>query len=206
MGKKAQHREATENRLLAMAHPLRADIFKILTERSASPADLTRALGLPRKELPNVSYHAKYLVELGCAEVIETRVTPGRPAATVYKATERSLVNLTEWEKILAEDPVLAEHLLGEAMQVQLDDYLLALRAKTVGRDGRWHMSRTRRVLDIEGLCEAVEYCETVRRGFDEIERRAAERRAEDGSDAIHISSSLGLFPVPPPSQADPDA
>lgn len=53
----------THKRLLAYAHPLREEIFTILTTRMASPAELTRELGLGRRDLPNVTHHTKYLVE-----------------------------------------------------------------------------------------------------------------------------------------------
>lgn len=196
---KARQRQATENRLIAMAHPLRADVFKILTQRIASPAQITRDLGLGRKDLPNVTHHTKYLVTLGCAELVEERRDAGRPTEKFYKATERALVDTGEWDQLMKEFPVLAEHLLGQFMQIQLDDYILALREKTVGQDEEFHMTQTRRILDSEGMAEALELYESARRGMDAIEQRAAERRSEDGSDAVHVSSGFALFKLPPP-------
>jgi hypothetical protein len=197
-----QQRKASENRLLAMAHPLRADAFKILTQRAASPSDIVRELRLPKEELPNVTYHVKHLVDLGCAEVVGERRERGRRPATVYKATERSIIEAGEWERFKAENPILADHILSELMQVQIDDYMIAVKAGTVGDDEHFHMTRTRRVFDFQGLLETLELREETRRREDEIERRAAERRAEDGSDAIHVSSSHALFRVPAPEQS----
>jgi predicted ArsR family transcriptional regulator len=191
-------RDPTENRLLAMAHPLRADAFKILTQREASPSQITRELGLANEELAKVTYHVKHLVELGCAEVVGERREHGRRPATVYKATERALIEGDEWEELLENNPALADHLLRELMQVQLDDYTLALRAETVGDDGHFHMSRTRRFLDFQGLVEALELKEEHRSHMDEIERRSAERRTANGTDAVPVSDSLAFFRVPP--------
>lgn len=199
-------RAAAENRLLAMAHPLRADVFKILTQREASPSEITHELGLPRKDLPNVSQHTRYLVKLGCAEEVGERRVKGKPPAKLYKATERSLIDTGEWEELLARDPALAEHLLGEFMQCQLDDYVLAIAAKTLGEDEDFHMTRTRRVLDAEGLQESLEIYERARNEMDEAERRSAERRREDGADAVHVSSGFALFRVPPPARPDSSA
>jgi hypothetical protein len=199
--KGASLRSASENRVLAMVHPLRAAAFKILTQHEATASEILRELDLPRSELANVNYHVKHLVELGCAEVVGTRRTPGKRAATLYRASERAMILAAEWDRLTEDNPGLAGHLLIEGMQVQVDDFKLALRAKTVGEDEHFHLSRTRRVFDFQGLCEALELREETRKREDEIERRAAERRAENGCDAIHVSSSHGLFRVPPPEQ-----
>jgi Helix-turn-helix domain len=192
-----QHLRATENRLVAMAHPLRAVIFKVLTHGPASPSQITRELELPRKDLPNVTYHLNQLVKLGCAE--ELPPAEDASAMRLYKATDRSLVDVGEWEDLAREHPVLAEHLLGEFMQAQVDDWTLAVKAGTLGDDDEFHLTRTRRVLDAEGLREGLEVYERAWREMDEVERRSAERRCEDGTDAIHASSSFALVKVPAP-------
>jgi hypothetical protein len=196
----------THKRLLAYAHPLREEIFTILTTRTASPAELTRELGLERRDLPNVTHHTKYLVELDCAELVEEKQTAGTLPEKFYKATERALVDMGEWEILRQENPGLAEHLLGKGMQVQLDDYILAIKERTIGDDENFHMSRTRRVLDAPGLIESLELYERCRREMDEVERRSAERRREDGSDALHVSACLGLFAVPAPTGGESSA
>lgn len=201
MAVQTQELTAAQKRLLAYAHPLREKIFTILTERSASPAEMTRELGLERKDLSNVNHHTKYLVELDCAELVDERQRPGGPPEKIYKATDRALVETEEWEKLLAENPDFAQGQLGRAMQVQLDDFLLAIGAETIGEDGDFHMSRTRRVLDREGLVESLAAKERHRREQDEIERRSAERRSEGGGDAITVSDGLSLFKVPSPAQ-----
>lgn len=195
--KGAALREASENRMLAMSHKLRADAFAILTQRAASPSEITRELGLPPAELNKVTYHVKHLVELGCAEVVGERREHGRPPATTYKATERSIIEMGEWERFKEENPQLADHLLVEAMQTQLADYSRALKAGTVGDDENFHMTSTRRVVDLKGLIDGLESKEEHRRRMDEIERESAERRAEDGSDAIPVSDFLGFFKMP---------
>jgi len=196
--KNAALRDASENRMLAMSHKLRADAFAILTQRAASPSEITRELGLPTEELNKVTYHVKHLVELGCAEAVGERREHGRPPATIYKATERSIIEMGEWERFKGENPQLADHLLVEVMQTHLGDYARALEAGTVGDDENFHLTRTRRHVDLQGLIDALELKEEHRRRMDEIERESAERRAEDGSDAIHVSDFLGFFKLPP--------
>jgi DNA-binding transcriptional ArsR family regulator len=89
MSTKSQRRKATENRIKAMGHPVRAAALRILTERTASPAEMAREL---EEELSNVSYHTKQLVEFECAELVTT--PPVRRALHhFYPPTERHLVD-----------------------------------------------------------------------------------------------------------------
>jgi hypothetical protein len=196
MATKIQTLTAAQKRLLAYAHPLREKVFTILTERCASPAEMTRELGLERDDICNVDYHTKKLVQLDCAELVEERKV-GSLTEKVYRATDRALVETSEWETLLEENPAFAELQLARAMQVQLDDFALAVIARTIGEDGDFHMSRTRRVLDQEGLAEGLAAKERCRREMDEIERRSAERRSESGADAVAVSDGFTLFKVP---------
>jgi len=88
-----ERRRASENRIRAMSHPLRAAILRILSERTASPAEMARELGA---ELSNVSYHAKQLVAFGCAELVDIQVVRGA-LEHFYRATELPLVDVEEW-------------------------------------------------------------------------------------------------------------
>lgn len=88
-----QRRRASENRIKAMSHPLRAAILRILSERTASPAEIARELGA---ELSNVSYHAKQLVAFECAELVDIQVVRGA-LEHFYRATELPLIDIEEW-------------------------------------------------------------------------------------------------------------
>lgn len=196
MATNTQELTAAHKRLLGYAHPLREKLFTILTERSASPAEMTRELGLDRSHLPAVDHHTKRLVKLGCAEVVGERRVGNLPEK-IYKATELALVETEEWEDLLRQDPAFAEHLVGRTMQVQLDDFILAKKARTIGEDAQFHMSRKRRVLDAEGLAKGLEIKERCRREMDALELESAQRRDESGADAIVVSDGLALFKVP---------
>ncbi len=88
-----ERRRASENRIKAMSHPLRAAILRILSERMASPAEMARELGA---ELSNVSYHAKQLVAFECAELVDIQVVRGA-LEHFYRATELPLIDIEEW-------------------------------------------------------------------------------------------------------------
>jgi DNA-binding transcriptional ArsR family regulator len=194
MSTKTQRRKATENRIKAMSHPLRASILRILADRTASPAEMARELD---EELSNVSYHTKQLVEFECAELVSTRPVRGA-LEHFYRATERHLIDTEAWEDL---DPVIAEDLVCEFMQKILDDFVASARAKLIGGDKDFHLTRTPLVLDQEGLQEALEAHERLRLEILEIEARSAARMVESGEEGTHVSSSQGCFKLPDPKR-----
>lgn len=194
MSTKTQRRKATENRIKAMSHPLRATILRILLERTASPAEMARELD---EELSNVSYHTKQLVEFECAELVSTRPVRGA-LEHFYRATERHLLVMEEWEEL---DPIMAEDLVCEFMQKILDDFVASARAGIIGSDENFHLTRTPLVLDSEGLQEALEAQERTRLEILEIEARSAARMVESGEEGVNVSSSQGCFKLPNPKR-----
>src|SRR3954469_23085071 len=107
MSTKIERRKAASNRIKAMNHPLRAELLRMLTERTASPAEMARQMD---EDLSNVSYHTKQLVELECAELVSTRPVRGA-LEHFYRATERHLLYMDEWEEL---DSMMAENILSE--------------------------------------------------------------------------------------------
>src|SRR6187551_447203 len=180
MSTKTQRRKATENRIKAMSHPLRASILRILVERTASPAEMARELD---EELSNVSYHTKQLVGFECAELVSTRPVRGA-LEHFYRATERHLIDTEEWEEL---DPVIAEDLVCEFMQKILDDFVASARAGIVGSDKNFQLTRTLLALDQQGLQEVLEAHERVRLEILEIQARSVARMVESGEDGVSI-------------------
>lgn len=190
MSTKTQRRKATESRIKAMSHPLRAAILRILTERTASPAEMARELD---EELSNVSYHAKQLVEFECAELVSTRPVRGA-LEHFYRATERHLIDTEEWNEL---DPLVAEDLVCEFMQKILDDFVASARAGIIGSDENFHLTRTLLVLDQQGMREALEAHERARLEILEISARSNERLVDSGEKGVSVSTSQGLFGLP---------
>lgn len=190
MSTKTQRRKATENRIKAMSHPLRAAILRTLVERTASPAEMARELD---EELSNVSYHTKQLVEFECAELVSTRPVRGA-LEHFYRATERHLIDTEEWDEL---DPVIAEDLVCEFMQKILDDFVSSARAGIIGSNENFHLTRTPLVLDEQGMQEALEAHERARLEILEIEARSAARMVDSGEKGSNVSSSQGCFAMP---------
>ena len=81
----------------AMAHPLRGRILMHLSNHgTASPADLSRALGEP---IGNVSYHVRMLLDLDCVELVDTRQRRGA-VEHFYRATRRAILDDDAWAKL----------------------------------------------------------------------------------------------------------
>jgi len=194
MSTKTERRKASENRIKAMSHPLRAAILRILADRTASPAEMARELD---EELSNVSYHTKQLVGFECAELVSTRPVRGA-LEHFYRATERHLIDTEEWEEL---DPVIAEDLVCEFMQKILDDFVASARAGIVGADKDFQLTRTPLVLDRQGLEEVLEAHERTRLEILEIESRSAARLVESGEDGVNVSSSQACFQMPSPKR-----
>jgi DNA-binding transcriptional ArsR family regulator len=194
MSTKSQRRKATETRIKAMSHPLRASILRILADRTASPAEMARELD---EDLSNVSYHTKQLVGFECAELVSTRPVRGA-LEHFYRATERHLIDTEEWEEL---DPLVAEGVLCEIMQKMLDDFVASAKARLIGGDKDFHLTRTPLVLDEEGLQEALEVQEKARLELIEIEARSAARIVKSGGEGTNVSSSQALFKMPDPKR-----
>lgn len=187
MSTRVERRKASENRIKAMSHPLRAAILRILAERTASPAEMAREL---EEELSNVSYHVKQLVEFECAELVSTRPVRGA-LEHFYRATERHLIFTEELNEL---DPVLVEDILCEIQQKMLDDFVASMRANLISADKDVFFTRTPMVLDAEGLQEALEAHERARQELLEIGSRASARLVESGEEGINVSSCQGCF------------
>jgi DNA-binding transcriptional ArsR family regulator len=190
MSTKTGRQKATQNRIKAMNHPVRAAVLSILAERISSPAEMARELD---EDLSNVSYHTKQLVELECAELVSTRPVRGA-LEHFYRATERSLIDREDWDEL---DPMMAESLTHEMMQKLLDDFVISARAKLVGSDADFHLGRTPLVLDHEGLKEALEAHEQMHQEMMDIASRSADRMVESGEKGINVSSSQACFKMP---------
>jgi DNA-binding transcriptional ArsR family regulator len=193
MAAKEQRRKAKQNRFTAMSHPLRAEIFRILNDRTASPAELARELG---EEIPLVNHHVKRLVKLDCAVLVaEKKVEGAGVLEHFYRATERHLVDTDEWDEL---HPVIAEGLVVEFMQRILDDFSASARAKMIGADQNFCLTRTPVIVDAAGRQAILDIHERARLEILKEQSRSAERMLTSGESGAQYSSSQGFFEVPP--------
>jgi DNA-binding transcriptional ArsR family regulator len=192
-----RRRLETQQLMKAMSHPLRAAALRVLNDRTASPAELSRELGA---DLSEVSYHVRRLVALERIELVRT--TPVRGALEhFYRATSRHLVDSEDWEGL---DPLMKEDLVGEFMQKILDDFVASTRAGILGADKDFWLTRTPLVLDAAGLQEALKIHQRAFELLQEVESRSTARLVRSRTSGIPVSSGQGLFKMPVATEPDP--
>src|SRR5215213_7906032 len=119
MATRAQRRLATQNRIKAMSHPLRAEAFRLIRDRGPlSPAEMAREL---EADLRDVAYHVRKLSEFDCIEEVENRQVRGA-VEHFYRATEQHMIDTDEWAELVEAEPQMAEALTDEFMQGIVDD------------------------------------------------------------------------------------
>jgi DNA-binding transcriptional ArsR family regulator len=125
----------------ALNHPVRVKALTILTERIASPKEISDELDVP---LSNVSYHVRVLDELGLIEIMEEESVRGS-VAHFYKAIERPLIYNPDWEKL---DPKVRSAFSGYVIETLLSDAARSLEAGLFDEREDRHLTRTPLLLD----------------------------------------------------------
>lgn len=197
MATRVERRQATQNRLKAMQHPLRAEAFGLIRARGPiSPAEIAREL---EADVPTISYHVRKLGEYNCVEEVENRPVRG-VVEHFYRATDEPLLDLEDWAELAEQEPDVAEILTDEFMQNIVDDFSKSRRASIVGRDEKFWITRTPHTLDDEGLDDALEAAEAYEAKITEIAARSAARLGPKDP-GIPVSASIALFKMPPRRQ-----
>ena len=80
----------------ALSHPMRTRILAILNERVASPNEIAEMID---ERLPNVSYHVRALLELGCIELVSTAQRRGA-IEHYYRALTRPFFSDRDWKRL----------------------------------------------------------------------------------------------------------
>jgi len=195
---KAQRRQATQNRMKAMSHPLRAEAFRLIRERGPlSPTEVARKLEADLKE---VSYHVRKLAEYDCVEEVENRPVRGA-LEHFYRATDRHMVDTEEWGELAELEPHMAEVLTDEFLQAIVDDYSASRRAAIVALDDEFWITRNPLLMDPQGVRECQEAAKKYEGEIVKIAARSAVRRDKEGTPEVSVSSSIVLFKMPNISQ-----
>ena len=131
----------------ALSHPMRARILVILNERVASPNEIAETIG---ERLPNVSYHVRALLDLGCIELVDTAQRRGA-IEHYYRAVIRPFFTDRDWKRL----PRSGRQTISDtALQVIWKDVSDAIEAGTFdGRHDR-HLVHSPMRLDEDGWAE----------------------------------------------------
>jgi DNA-binding transcriptional ArsR family regulator len=194
MATRAQRRQATQSRIKAMSHPLRAEAFRLIRDNGpTSPAAIARELEVDTRA---VSYHVRKLREFDCVELVDVKVTRGT-VEHFYIATDQHMVDTKEWEELVESEPQAAEVIMDEVLQCIVDDYSASRRASIVGLDNEFFLVRHPGHMDSEGVQEVLEASEQYEKAIEEIMVRSARRQGESGTDTVPVSASIVFFKMP---------
>jgi len=191
---KAQRRQATQNRIKALSHPLRAEAFRLIRDKGPlSPRGLSKEL---EADVRTVSYHVRKLREFNCIEEVESRPVRGA-IEHFYRATEEHMIDTEEWGELAEDEPQMAQALTDEFMQSIVDDYSASRRAGVVALDEDFWIVRTPLVLDSLGVIEVMDASRSYENEVLEIAARSAQRRSAEGTASVPTSHSVAFFKMP---------
>lgn len=179
------------NLMKALAHPLRAKILAILTERVASPNEMAKELD---EGLSQVSYHVKVLREY---ELIEPDHKKPRRGAVehFYRATTTTIVPPDAWNHL---PPAVRESISVDILQEFFDDASTAIEAG-IFDDPLGELSWTPLILDPEGAEEVGRLARDFLASVVQTQKEASERlRSANGKKAqkgISATVFLASFP-----------
>lgn len=175
----------------ALNHPIRVKALTILTERIASPKEISEQIDV---SLSNVSYHVRVLDELGLVEIMEEESVRGS-VAHFYKAVERPLIDNPDWERL---DPSVRSAFSGYVIETLMSDAAKSLAAGVFDRREDRHLSRTPLLLDERGW-RRIAAIQT--KALDDIlaeQAKAAARMNGSREEGIHVITGMTCFEVVP--------
>ena len=175
---------------------MRARILMILNERVASPNEIADDID---ERLPNVSYHVRALLDLGCIELVDTAQRRGA-IEHYYRAVVRPFFSDSDWKRI----PRSGRQAISDSiLQIIWEDVSASIKAGMFeGRTDR-HLTHSRMLLDEEGWSELTKYLSGVLAEVEKIESRSKARikKSADGA-AIPTTFALMHFESPPREQS----
>ncbi|MGN6556755.1 MAG: ArsR/SmtB family transcription factor [Solirubrobacterales bacterium] len=168
----------------ALNHPVRAKALTILSDRIASPKEISDEIDVP---LSNVSYHVRVLDDLGLVEIMEEESVRGS-VAHFYKAVERPLIDNPDWEKL---DSKVRTAFSGYIIETLMSDAARSLQAGIFDRRHDRHLSRTPLLLDEKGWRKVIA---VQGKALEQVlkEQAAAAARMDSMEDAIQVV--VGMF------------
>ena len=171
----------------ALSHPMRARILAILNERVASPNEIAEVI---EERLPNVSYHVRALLDLGCIELVDTAQRRGA-IEHYYRAVVRPFFSESDWKRI----PRSGRQAISDTLlNVIWEDVSGAIEAGAF--DSRPDRSLTHNpiVVDEQGWSELAELMARTLRDVEKIESQSARRLKKSDETGVPTSVVLMQF------------
>jgi DNA-binding transcriptional ArsR family regulator len=162
----------------ALSHPMRGQILAILNERTASPNEIAEMIG---ERLPNVSYHVRALLDLGCIELVDTAQRRGA-IEHYYRALMRPFFSDRDWRRLPKSG---RQSISDSALQIIWEDVSDAIKAGTFEDRADRHLSHSPMTLDSQGWRELAKVLEGALAEAQKIESQSLGRLKESGESGI---------------------
>ena len=177
----------------ALSHPMRARILGILNERVASPNEIAEQI---HERLPNVSYHVRALLDLGCIELVSTAQRRGA-IEHYYRAVVRPFFSDRDWKRL----PRSGRAAISDvALQIIWEDVSEAIEGGTFERRPDRHLSHQALELDEEGWRDVTRLLAGVLAEVEKIGSASAARLKRSGEEGISTKAVLMHFEAPGPA------
>jgi DNA-binding transcriptional ArsR family regulator len=175
----------------ALSHPMRARILMILNERVASPNEIAETID---ERLPNVSYHVRALLDLGCIELVDTAQRRGA-IEHYYRAVVRPFFSDSDWKRI----PRSGRQAISDTLlRVIWEDVSEAIEAGTFDSRPDRYLTNTPMVVDEQGWSELAEVMARALRDVQKVESQSARRLKKSKEAGLPIKVVLMQFESPP--------
>ena len=175
----------------ALSHPMRARILVILNERVASPNEIAEMID---ERLPNVSYHVRALLDLGCIELVDTAQRRGA-IEHYYRAIVRPFFSDSDWKRIPRTGrQAISDTLLG----VMWEDVSDAVEAGTFDSRPDRYLTHTPLVVDEEGWSELGDIMARALREVEKVQAQSARRLKKSKEAGVPTKVVLMHFESPP--------
>jgi DNA-binding transcriptional ArsR family regulator len=176
----------------ALSHPMRARILGILDERVASPNEIAETID---ERLPNVSYHVRALLDLGCIELVDTAQRRGA-IEHYYRAIVRPFFSDRDWKRL----PRSGRQAISDAaLKIIWEDVSDALKAGTFEQRSDRHLSHNDIALDDQGWREVAKLLNSMVSEVQRIESASTARLKKSGEDGIPTTVVAMQFELPAP-------
>jgi DNA-binding transcriptional ArsR family regulator len=175
----------------ALSHPMRARILVILNERVASPNEIAETID---ERLPNVSYHVRALLELGCIELVDTAQRRGA-IEHYYRAIVRPFFSDRDWKRI----PRSGRQAISDtALQIVWEDVANAVESGTFDSRSDRYLTHSPMTLDEQGWTEMKAVMARAFAEVEKIESASAGRLKKSQEDGVPTRVVLMQFESPP--------
>jgi DNA-binding transcriptional ArsR family regulator len=181
-------RDLLDIRLMkALSHKERVEVLSILSEREASPSELTEVV---KASLGKIAYHVKVLKDFDLIELVRT--APRRGAVEhFYRAKQRAIFPEELWDAI---PKGMRKGITRDVMGDALDDIGTAVEADTFDAREEFHLSWTPALLDAEAWTKLMKALIAFVELVIDTQAEASVRLAGSGEDGIPTTFALFGF------------